>query len=172
MNFIKKHNYRIQLAVLSLLLLVYVAYSANMLWPDYLLAQETSVTLETVYKGLIFVGNVYFMLSLPLFFIAFAGLKNMKNPQSPKSSDWAIFSVKIVVFAIWVFISHNMLNGEDFGDDMTKIATIGFFGGTIVSFDVIYLILVSSILSLNRVVGYSKDIKNMKKLNKARNDIK
>lgn len=163
MNFIKKHNYTIQLLLLVIGLASIAGYSVYYFYPDYTLAMETSITLDTVSKGIIVIGNVYFLISLPLFFLVFSNLKKMKNPSSKRQTDYLVFMTKLVIYGVWLYISYYTVTNDNYTDDISKIMVLGVFGITVVSFDLIYLLLSSFILSINGVSHKIKDIRDIRK---------
>lgn len=172
MNFIKKNNYTIQLLLLVIVLASIVGYSVYYFYPDYTLAIETSITLDTVIKGIIVAGNLYFLITLPLFFFIFSSLKKMKNPSSKRQTDYLIFMTKIVIYGVWLYISYYTVTNSDYTDDISKIIVLGVFGGIVLSFDLIYLLVSFFILSVNGASHKIKDIRNIRKNSKvSQNDI-
>lgn len=126
--------------VVTLAIIAYTAYMAYKFYPEYTNARDNSITLHSLLALTVTVGNVYFALSFPIVHYSAARLKGIaKAPVT----DFLITLTKIVMFAVWVYVSLRVYNAptEDY-DDVEKLIILGVFGASYFLFDVVYILIV------------------------------
>lgn len=137
----------------------YAVYLGFDLYPEYEAVKNDVVTMNTLAAWAVFLGVCYFLISIPFFHSISAKLKG--HVKVPKT-DYVVIGVKLVVFAIWIYVSRLVYYDNTASyDEVEKLIILGVFGGTVFVFDVVYFLVLTlfkgaKTIALSRPSGRSK----------------